>query len=79
MPTLENLSKLTGTPVERIIRYVLVKYAASGSDALLSMDPIVFRQMRDQVERAEAKGTDAARLEAYEALKQIISWLGRVE
>jgi dihydrofolate synthase/folylpolyglutamate synthase len=79
MPTLENLSKLTGIPVERIIRYVLVKYAASGSDALISMDPIVFRQMRDQVQRAEAQGTDTARLEAYEALKQIISWLGRVD
>jgi dihydrofolate synthase/folylpolyglutamate synthase len=79
MPTLENLSRLTGIPVERLIRYVLVKYAASGPDALLSMDPIVFRQMRDQVNRAEEDGTDAAKLRAWEALKQIISWLGRTE
>jgi hypothetical protein len=78
-PTLENLSRLTGIPLERLIRYVLVKYAASGSDALLSMDPIVFRQMRDQIQRAEEEGTDAAKLRAYEALKQIVAWLGRVE
>lgn len=62
-----------------MIRYVLVKYAASASDALLSMDPIVFRQMREQVERAEAEGTDEARLRAYEALRKMISWLGLAE
>jgi dihydrofolate synthase/folylpolyglutamate synthase len=74
-PTLENLSRLTGVPLDRLIRYVLVKYAASNSDALLSMDPVVFRQMRDQIRRAEADGSDAAKLHAYEALKQIVSWL----
>jgi dihydrofolate synthase / folylpolyglutamate synthase len=79
MPTLENLSRLTGIPAERLIRYVLVKYAASGTDALLSMDPIVFRQMRDQVRRAEEEGTDAAKLRAYEALRQMVGWLGKVE
>jgi hypothetical protein len=35
--------------------------------------------MRDQVNRAEEDGTDAAKLRAWEALKQIISWLGRTE
>ena len=45
LPTLENLSKETGIPAGCLIRYVLVKYAASGSEALLAMDPIVFRQM----------------------------------
>jgi hypothetical protein len=75
-PTLENLSALTGVPVERLIRYVLVKYAASGSDALLAMEPIVFRQMREHVAKAEAEGTDAARLRAYDALRQMVAWLG---
>ena len=46
MPTLENLSRQTGVPLDSLIRYVLVKYAASASEALLAMDPIVFRQMR---------------------------------
>ncbi|MBI3361661.1 MAG: hypothetical protein HY023_11195 [Chloroflexi bacterium] len=75
LPTLENLSRDTGIPVPSLIRYVLVKYAASGSDALLAMTPIVLRQMEQHVERAESAGTDAARLEAYEALRQMIAWL----
>jgi hypothetical protein len=78
MPTLENLSKGTGIPVGCLIRYVLVKYAASGSEAMMAMqamDPIVFRQMREHVERAEAEGTDAARLRAYAALRDMVAWL----
>ena len=75
MPAIQNLSALTGVPVDRLIRYVLVKYAASAADALLSLDPIAFRQMREHIEKAEAAGTDEARLRAYEALKQMIAWL----
>jgi hypothetical protein len=75
LPTLENLSRATGIPVPALIRYVLVKWAASGTEALLAMTPIVFRQMERQVERAEENGTDAARLEAYVALRQMIAWL----
>ena len=55
MPTIENLSKGTGIPVDCLIRYVLVKYAASGSEALMAMEPIVFRQMREHVARAEGQ------------------------
>ncbi len=75
MPALQNLSALTGVPVGTLIRYVLVKYAASAADALLSLDPIVFRQMREHVEKAEAAATDEARLRAYESLKGMIAWL----
>ena len=75
LPTLENLSRATGVPVPCLVRYVLVKYATSGADALLAMTPIVLRQMEGHVERAEAEGTVAARLEAYEALRQMIAWL----
>ncbi len=79
LPTMENLSRLTGIPVGSLIRYVLVKYAASGSEAsmaLMAQDPIVFRQMREHVERAEEDGCDEAKLKAYAALKEIIAWLG---
>jgi hypothetical protein len=76
LPTLEYLSAGTGVPVGSLIRYVLVKWAASGSEAMMAMDPIVFRQMREHVERAEKDGSEAARLKAYEALKQMIAWLG---
>lgn len=75
LPTLENLSQATGIPLGALIRYVLVKYAASGSEALLAMEPIVFRQMREQVRRAEEQGSDEARLKAYAALKEIVIWL----
>lgn len=75
LPTLENLSKATGVPVPCLVRYVLVKYAASGADALLSMSPIVVQQMADHVAKAEATDTDAARLAAYAALRQMINWL----
>ena len=76
LPTLENLSKGTGIPVECLIRYVLVKWAASGSEALMAMGPIVFRQMKEHVERAETDGGEAAKLKAYQALKEMVGWLG---
>ncbi len=75
MPALRNLSSTTGIPLPCLIRYILVKYAASAGDALLAMGPIVFEQMRSHIARAEEAGTDSARLEAYESLRQIIAWL----
>ena len=75
MPTLEVLSQSTGIPVPCLVRYVLVKYAASGADAMLAMGPIVLKQMEDHIAQAEATGTDEARLQAYESLKQIVKWL----
>jgi hypothetical protein len=75
LPTLENLSRTTGIPVGCLIRYVLVKYAASGSEALLAMEPVVFRQMCAHIETAETENTDSARLRAYAALKEMIAWL----
>ncbi len=79
LPTLRNLSLGTGIPVECLIRYVLVKYAASGADALLAMKPIVVRQMEDHVANAEREDSDEARLRAYSALKSIIEWLALAE
>ncbi len=75
-PAFQKLSSLTGIPVETLIRYVLVKWAASGSEALMAMRPIVFQQMQERIARAETDGTDAAKLRAYEALRQIVAWLG---
>ena len=75
LPTLENLSKDTGIPVPALIRYILVKYTASGSDAVLVMTPYVLRQMQEHIDKAEAANTTEARLTAYEALRQMIHWL----
>ena len=76
LPMLENLSEATGIPVGCLARYVLVKWAASGSEALLAMEPIVIQQMNEHIRRAEAADTVDARLKAYEALRQMIEWLG---
>lgn len=75
MPTLKNLSRSTGIPVECLVRYVLVKYAGSGADALLAVRPVVLRQMEEHIAVAEREGSDAARLRAYAALKSMIAWL----
>lgn len=75
LPTLENLSRATGVPVPALVRYILVKYAVSGAEALLLMTPIVLRQMEQHIEKAETSGADAARLAAYESLRQMIGWL----
>jgi hypothetical protein len=69
------LSRGTGIPVGCLARYILVKWTASGAEALMAMGPIVLSQMQQQIEGAEAAGTDEARLRGYEALRQIVSWL----
>jgi len=75
LPTLETLSKHTGIPVGSLARFVLVRYCTSGSDALLEMGPRVVRQMDEVIKQAEATNTDAARVDAFHALKTIVSWL----
>ncbi len=40
------------------------------------MTPIALRQMQQHIEQAERADTDAARLQAYAALRQMIVWLG---
>jgi hypothetical protein len=75
MPTIETLARHKGIPVGAIVRFVLARYAVSGSEALLEMGPRVVRQMADVVRAAEAAGTDDARLSAYRALAAIVAWL----
>ena len=75
MTTLDNMSRNLNIPVGALARYILVKWAASGSEGLMEIGPIVVRQMQDLVDKAEALDSDEARLEAFHALKQIVSWL----
>ena len=75
MPTLEELGRRKGIPVGALAAFVLARYCASGSEALLYTGPVVVRQMDEVVRQAEASGTDAARLDAYRALAAIVSWL----
>jgi len=75
MPTVDRMSHNLDIPVGAIVRFVLGKWAASGSEALLEMGPRVVRNMAEIVGKAESAGTDEARLSAYQSLSQIISWL----
>ncbi|HJO81750.1 MAG: DUF6027 family protein [SAR202 cluster bacterium] len=75
MPTMRGMSRNLNIPVGCIARYILVKWAASGSDALLLAGPVVVKQMSEVVDNAESAGTDEAKLAAYESLSQIVSWL----
>jgi len=73
--TLENLGRSKNIPVGALVKFILARYTASGSDAILEMGPVVIQQMGDMVDRAEAEATDRARLEAYASLKAVVSWL----
>ncbi len=75
MPTLQGMSRNLGVPVGAVAKYVLVKWAASGSEGIMEIGPLVLRQMRDIVREAESHGDDAHRLAAYQKLAKIVSWL----
>ena len=75
LPTLETLARNTGIPVGALVRYALVRWASEGSEALLATGPPTIERMWAHIAAAEEAGTDQARLEAYEALRQMVSWL----
>lgn len=73
--TLAALSGRTGIPVGALARYVLVKWAAEGSEALLALGPRTVERLWRVIAEAEVTGTDEARLAAYDVLRQMVSWL----
>ena len=73
--TLETLSRNKNIPLGALVKFILARYSASGSEALMEMGSLVVRQMAEIVAQAEDEATDRARLEAYAALKAIVSWL----
>jgi Family of unknown function (DUF6027) len=75
LPTLQNLADYVGLPVGAVARHALVKWTSAGSDALLEVGPTWVRRLVEPVQRAEAAGTDTARLAAYEELRGLLGWL----
>jgi hypothetical protein len=75
MTTVGNLASALGMPEGAIVRYVLAKWASAGSGGLLELGPSMTKRLWEPVERAEAAGTDEARLDAYDQLRQMLSWL----
>src|SRR5207302_1515279 len=53
----------------------LVQWVSAGSEALLEVGPAWVRRLGEPVARAEATGTDEARLAAYEELRGLLGWL----
>lgn len=75
LATISRLGANIDVPVGAIARYVLAKFATSGSGALLELGQQAITKLASFVDEAEAAGTDEARLAAYDALRQFISWL----
>ena len=75
MTTVGNLAAAMEMPEGAVVHYVLAKWASAGSGGLLELGPAMVHRLWAVVEKAEETGTDAARLEAYEQLRQMISWL----
>jgi Family of unknown function (DUF6027) len=75
MATISRLADAMGIPEGAVVHYVLAKWASAGSGGLLELGPSMALRLWAPLERAEGIDTDAARLEAYEQLRQMISWL----
>lgn len=75
LPTLQNLADYVGLPLGAVARHALVRWVSAGSDALLEVGPAWVRRLAEPVARAEADGTDEARLAAYEELRGFLGWL----
>tara|TARA_B100000745_G_scaffold257756_1_gene180793 strand:- start:9 stop:386 length:378 start_codon:yes stop_codon:yes gene_type:complete len=75
MPAIDRISRNLSIPVGSIVKYILCKWTMSGSDALIEVGPDMVNKMTEIFEDAESKGTDKAKLEAYESVRAIVSWL----
>jgi hypothetical protein len=62
--TLRNLSRVTGVPVDDLIHHALVRYVSAGSEMLLSLQPLVLRDL-----------IEARRREDWAAIAGMIDWL----
>lgn len=75
MTTIDALAGAMDMPPGAVVRYVLAKWATAGSGGLLELGPTMIHRLASVVDDAEAAGTDAARLAAYDQLRQMVTWL----
>ena len=75
MTTISRLSEAIDVPEGALAHYVLAKWASGGSGGLLELGPAMVHRLWAPIEQAEREDTEAARLRAYEQLRQMISWL----
>jgi hypothetical protein len=75
LSTLGNLSNAIDVPVGSIVHYVLARWASEGSSGLLELGPRMAKRLREPFVAAEEADADAARLAAYETVRQMVEWL----
>jgi hypothetical protein len=75
LETVRGLAQSIDVPVGAIVHYVLARWASEGASGLLELGPTMSRRLQRVCADAESVGTDAARLAAYEQLRQMIAWL----
>jgi hypothetical protein len=75
LTTITNLSAALDIPVGALCRYVLAKWASGGSGGVLELGPSMVDRLWSVCAAAEQDGTDAARLAAYDQLRQMLQWL----
>lgn len=75
LTTIRSLARQIDVPVGAVARYVLARYATGGSGGLLEIGPSMVHRLWEPIAQAEEDRTDAARLRAYDQLRQMISWL----
>ncbi len=75
LTTLWTLSDCLGIPVGALCWYVLARWASAGSSGLLELGPAMANRLWATCEIAELAGTEAARLDAYRKLHDMLSWL----
>ena len=63
-PTLENLARSTGLTYDDVVHHALVRYASSGAEALLAMEPQVLLDL-----------IAARKAEDWTKVGAIIDWL----
>jgi hypothetical protein len=75
LATLRGLSDASGVPVGALVRYVLARWASGGNEAILELGVSGVDHLARIIGEAEEAGTDAARLGAYLAVRELVSWL----
>lgn len=63
-PTFENLAANTGLAYEEVVHYALVRYASSGAEALLAVEPQALRDL-----------TAARKAEDWKKVAALLDWL----
>ena len=73
--TVRGMARNLGIPIGAIVRYVLARWATSGSAGLLEVGPEMVQRLWEPIARAEAADDDEQRLAAYHQVREMLSWL----